>query len=210
MQNGILIGSGFYSTPETHLEKLRFLSLWIENTLPFCPVIVDNSKSRLKRWVSFESVRIQNNAGHCSLPINQTVGPMLGWSISWIIPAFIAYSEGCDFVYKEQDCLCFGDWLPHIKTHRMAFGRCQQMRIETCLFYIRHDFIIEAIHRFMGFKAHDAIESVESKFERMMANDPENIGFHDLPGGRDRPWPEQLPFCVQKITDEELKLLCPH
>lgn len=209
MQNPILIGSGFYSTPENHREKLAFFNQWLENTIPHNPVVVDNSKSKLGRTITFESVRIQRNAGYVGLPINQSVGPMLGWSISWIVPALIAYSEGCDFVYKEQDCLCFGDWLPRIKTHRLAFGRCNQMKVETCLFYLRHDFILEAIHRFMGYKEHDATFPVESKFLAMMVADSENIGFYDLPGGRDRPMPTTEPFFVQKVTPEELKTLCP-
>jgi hypothetical protein len=212
--NPILIGTGFYANESTFDEKADFLFQWINNTenADFNIFIVDNCECSFRYSqdvVRTRYCRIKRNLGHASTPFHQVAKtPLLGWSISWIIPALIAYSEGCDFVYKEQDCLAFGDWLPIVCQGRATFGQNSIMPCEQSLFYLRHDFILTFIRDFMCVPGHDAQISTEDKFRKVMMNHGGDVKFHDLPGGRNRPVPDMTkPFYLQKITPEEMQAL---
>jgi cephalosporin hydroxylase len=183
-------------------------------------VIVDNSEigdrnvSQLYNDTlnaSLRWVRCHKNLGHGGQPIHEVAStPLLGWSMSWIIPAIMAYTDGCDFVYKEQDCLAFGDWLSEIRRGKFAVGRSQTMPCEQSLFFLRHDFILEFIRLYMAISEHDCVVVTEDKFRRII-NDlqTDEVGFHDLPGGRDRPLPLKAPaWYAQRITAEDMVQIC--
>ena len=208
MQN-ILIGSGFYSNIDDRSSKLSLLFDWLKNTSKVSSriVIVDNSDFGL--WKINETIRIKRNLGHAGDALNiVSKHRLLGWSVSWMIPAVIAYSEGLDFVYKEQDCLAFGDWLPIIRRGRMTIGRNATMPCEQSLFFIRNDFILQFVTAYLNIPDSDAVMSTEHKFFEIMAAF-DDIHFHDLPGGRDRPLPKDFtaPFYLQRITTEEMEVL---
>src|SRR6185503_6613722 len=150
MPRELLIGTGFYSNSVDFHWNLDFAGVWIENTQPVSRriVCVDCSTLFLQPDFNWQPIRIAN-AGYCGWPVGKCAGPLLGWSLSWILPALVAYAEGADYVYKEQDCLCFGDWLPLVKRGRMAFGRCSVMEVEGCLMWIEHGYILKAIADFM-------------------------------------------------------------
>lgn len=216
-ENEILIGTGFFATPDNVVDAGAFLKLWMENTERVCGniVVTDNSQAFFatsQDYVSARSVRILKNLGHACWPMAQTAKtPLLGWSISWMIPALLAYSEGCDFVYKEQDCLAFGDWLPVITPNglaQMTIGRHSTMPCEQSLFYIRHGFILPFLRDYMLLGMHDAVMVTEEKFRRIKDSYGDAITFHDLPGGRNRPMPDlSKPFYLQKITSNEMNIL---
>lgn len=215
--NPILIGSGFYASFENHREASRFFHLWQENTQLELHrssaeiqsiVVVDNSALGLPDYFSNERVRIHRNLGHAGDPFPKIAGtPLLGWSISWIIPALAAYSEGCDFIYKEQDCLAFGDWLPMVRVGRFSIGRNDNMPCEQSLFFIRHDAILEVVRLYLCITDHDAVMSTEEKFVRVMQA-VSGAEFHSLTGGRNRPLPDSSkPFYLQRITNDEMQAL---
>ena len=215
MQNQILIGTGFYAGPENIIELGEFLSLWRANTARVSDniVIADNSEGFCTNAEAYlpncRHVRIWNNLGHAGDPISQTAStPLLGWSMSWMIPALIAYSEKCDFIYKEQDCLAFGDWLPIVRQGAATIGRNDVMPCEQSLFYIRHDYILTFVRNYLCLGEHDAVMSTEEKFRRVMEQSGGMVQFHDLPGGRNRPLPDLTkPFYLQRITPDEMQTL---
>lgn len=176
-------------------------------------VIVDNSQGFCTTAEVYapmvRCVRIRENLGHANDPISKTARtPLLGWSMSWLIAAQIAYSEGCDFIYKEQDCLAFGDWLPLVRRGCASIGRNDAMPCEQSLFYIRHDYLLTFITNYFKLGGHDAEISTEDKFRRLMDASGGAIEFHDLPGGRNRPLPDlSKPFYLQRITQNEMQQL---
>lgn len=209
--NSLLIGSGFYSPPDKFIERRRLFQLWMENTLPVCSnvVVVDNSPEPGAPWdSSVRVIRCRQNLGH---PGDSNAimkpGPLLGWSMSWILPALVAYCDGCDFIYKEQDCFAFGDWVPVVRRGQMTFGRNSQMGCEQSLFYINHAFILRFLFEYLGQFGHDAMISSESKFLSIMEK-LNWVEFHDLPGGRDRPLPNAAPYYAQRMTIPEIEERC--
>lgn len=212
----ILIGTGFHATLQNVNERANFLVRWLENTRDVSNniVIVNNSELgqhdiadsfRNTLCIGLRWIKCNRNLGNASTPIGQCAGtPLLGWSMSWIQSALVAYADGCDFVYKEQDCLAFGDWLPAIRKGRFATGRNDHMPCEQSLFYLRHDTILEFVRAYMELPQHDVQMSTEEKFYRVMAG-LDGCGFHDLPGGRNRPLPMNAPaWYAQRITPDEM------
>jgi hypothetical protein len=212
MPRDLLIGSGFFATRTFHDARAEFLQhTWLPNTARVSTriVIVDNSTYGLPELALYRLIRCEKNLGHACDPFPAIAKtPLLGWSLSWILPALVAYADDCDFIYKEQDCLAFGDWLPLVRRGRASIGRNDLMPCEQSLFYIEHDFILPFITDYLLLAGHDAQISTEDKFRRLLDRYGGPIEFHDLPGGRNRPMPNVTrPFYLQKITDHELSRL---
>lgn len=169
--------------------------------------VVNNSGFYL--GLRYQEITLERNLGHVDSSKLGHDHKLLGWSMSWILPALVAYSEGLDFVYKEQDCLAFGDWLQAIMRGDAAFGKNSGMPCEQSLFFIRHSFILDFVTAYMAMPKPDIIDVPESKFARLMNEFPDRITFHDLPCGRNRPMPlvKDRPWYVQRIEPNELQQL---
>jgi cephalosporin hydroxylase len=214
--NPILIGTGFYATPQTMRARYEFFQLWLENTklVSHNIVVADNAEPPEFRLeyafrdslnLSLRFIKCNRNLGHAVWPIAKCAGtPLLGWSLSWMLPALVAYADGCDYIYKEQDCLAFGDWLPRVRQDQFAAGRNSVMPCEQSLFFLRHDFILPFMADYIRLGSHDCEVSTEDKFKRAMELHG-GMKFHDLPGGRERPLPFGAPaWYAQNITQDEL------
>lgn len=201
----VLIGTGFWADPLEE-QKLEFFHVWLANTRRAADniVVVNNSKFHLPQF-RYRIIACDRNLGHAC---GKLIGPLGGWSMSWILPALVAYCDGCDFVYKEQDCLAWGDWLPHLQIGRMSFGRNSTMACEQSLFYIRHDAILAIVKTYLAMEQWDSVCLPEQKFIHLSHAESE-VYFHDLPGGRDRPLPllRDKPWYAQKLVASELELL---
>ena len=213
--NPILIGTGYYATQDNSTAMLQMWQAWLKNTLTVSDniVVIDNADAPLPlaEHGPARVIRNRRNLGHVGDSLPPGVGPLLGWSLSWMQTALVAYSEGCDLIYKEQDCFAFGDWLPVVRQSCfMTTGRHHAMQCEQSLFYLNHDFILpflrEYIHLSLGFN--DVAMVPEAKFVRIMESFRSCCGFHDLLGGRNRPLPNfKEPFYAQKLTLEEIMKL---
>lgn len=202
---GCLIGSGFYASAADYYDKaVEWRLRWHPNTAAACSniVVVDNSETGLLQYDdSYRIVRAQKNLGHMSAPARHATR-FTGWSISWLIPALIAYSEGLDFVYKEQDCYAFGDWLGAIQCGDFTVGRNSIMPCEQSLFFIRNHAILDVIARYTAIRQSDCQVSTEEKFTMCGAT------FHELPCGRERPLTVSArTWYAQKLTKEEINEL---
>ena len=207
--NDLLIGTGFYSDKSSHPANLYQLGLWLENTIPITPniVVVDNSVVGIDSDC-LRIIRNNKNLGHVGDPSapKGAHNRLQGWSMSWIQPALVAYAEGCDYIYKEQDCFAFGDWLPLMKNASITFGRNSRLDCEQSLFWIRHDRILDFVGNYILMGERDCDRLPENKFMHLRAIG--DVEFHSLPGGRDRPLPDlDKPFYLQKITSYEMLLL---
>lgn len=218
MSTPALIGSGFYTNEHDRQKKMQFQELWLKNVGMRDIVVVDNSDSPLREidWPGYvRALRVFENAGHVGSYLGQNRPHLLGWSLSWIIPAWIAYAERRDFIYQEQDCLAFGNWEQHImdeaKLHgwEACFGKADSnvAECEQSLFWIKSHFISEFIYKYLAIPEGDGLLLPESKFARMAQMDF-RIGQFTLGFGRKRPLMfNKKMWYAQKFTEEEMGML---
>lgn len=215
-----LIGSGFFADSAADFEaKADFWhKYWLPNVGDRDVVIVDNSERPTPKLESQGRIRViqaAKNLGHVGSLLGQFRPHLAGWSLSWILPALMAYSESRDFIYQEADCLAFGDWEQAIsremdERHLLAaFGSAAShvAECEQSLFFIRSEFITEFLWRYLSFPDGDGKMVPESKFAAMADNDF-RIGRFSLGVGRMRPIDfEAKAFYAQKFTPDELAQL---
>jgi hypothetical protein len=198
-----LIGTGFYADAATISEKrTEWFAHWLPNTRRQCSnvVVVDNSSAPglFQYDYSYRIVRVRGNLGHMSAPARHATR-YTGWSLSWMIPALMAYSEGLDFCYKEQDCYASGPWLEAIQCGDFTVGRNSMMPCEQSLFFIRNHAILDVLARYQAIRQSDCQVSTEEKFTMCGAT------FHEVGPGRDRPLNMSAPlWSAQKLTKEEI------
>lgn len=216
--HNVLIGSGYYDDAGTAPHCQWFHRIWMANAPTGIPLsIVDNSHSKYASSLYLGGIQVSNNLGHVGGNIGNNLPRLMGWSMSWIIPAMVAYSEGMDFIYKEQDCLAFGNWVDVLvgeandRELDVAFGVCPHefAWCEQSLFFVRRDAIPGFVGRYCCMPDGDAVKLPETKFRELMMRRDSRIGeFTRLPGGRTqpRPWGEPA-FYGQKYTPDEMDRL---
>jgi len=206
----ILIGTGFHAGLESHDEQVNFLlGYWLSNTRSPI-VIIDNSYVGLpKSDGRIQIFRIRNNLGYTGDRNVVRGNRIMGWSMSWILPAMVAYSENCDFIYKEQDCLAFGDWVPVVRGNGRGFrcGRYSRMDAEQSLFFLERDFIPDFVSAYLSLKQSDLDMLPESKGPAAAKLCGITDYFFDMPFGRERPLTiyKDRPWYAQRFTPEELQ-----
>lgn len=146
--------------------------------------------------------------------------PFTGWAGGMLMGAMAAYNECLDFIYKEQDCLAFGDWVERLYDDMgnamAALGRGllpphNQLKSSQSLFIVRHrhipTFIADYIAR--GEDMATGPNTGENKFRRMIITSPE--WYREQSGwnvDRDRPLPiYQRTWAAQQITIPEFNQL---
>jgi hypothetical protein len=140
-----------------------------------------------------------------------------GWMGAVLALALIAYNDESDFIYIEQDCLCFGPWVNKIYEelgdHGVAFGRKHQtapwMPCSQSLFIVRHSYIPEFVRLILSTDAQNKEgELGEHKFERMAQEHPNEWKMFSFGYDRERPFNmEDAVFYIQHVTPEELDKL---
>lgn len=206
-----LICSGFWCA-NGDSSKLDFRRTWLHNVGDRDVVIADCSEYEFVQWpANVEVIRV-GQLGHVGDFLTKEHPKLGGWSMSWIIPMLVAYTQGRDGIYFEQDCLAFGDWEKQIyadmdsKGLLMAFGNVEShiAESEQSLVVIKHEFIPTAVSAYMAIDSGDGVTLPEAKY-RMMEQANPKIGRFSLRGGRNRPIPyEDSAFYIQHITPEEL------
>lgn len=211
------IGTGYFSRPNHGAEE--FFKIWYANTL-------DHSQPKRITILS---------CGGCAIPgapgqwINLDgdighVGQILSGAKKFPYPsgalticalALLAYLDECDFIFKEQDLLAFGDWPGRIYSeadaggHEMMIGRQKCMPCAMSLMLIRHSFILEFVRWFLSSEAEVRGDSLsEHKLARWQASNPGKIGYFSFGYDRDRPFNmDDDVWYAQKYSIDELKAL---
>ena len=216
-----LIGSGFFAANQEEFDaKFDFhFDFWLPRILGSDIVIVDNTERPVEKLMPLHPhlrvIPVMVNLGHIGQLLGKSIPKFSGWSMSWILPALVAYCEGRDFCYIEQDCLVFGDWEAQIyadmeaKNLRMVFGdKSLEACCEQSLFLIKHDFILDAVTLYLAIAESDGVLLTEDKFTRMANEVPQHIGLHTLGVGRSRPIDfEAKAWYAQHLAAAELEQL---
>ena len=134
-----------------------------------------------------------------------------GWSMGFMHGMMQAYARGCDYIYKEEDCFAFGDWVEEMYSvnKKMLIGEYDHpLKIEQSLVLIRWDFIPDFLSAFLAIKESDKHVWPEKKFSLIMEKFPEEIGFIPFGYGRNRPIDfGKKTWYAQKFSASELKIL---
>lgn len=160
-------------------------------------------------------ITMDGNCGH----VHQLIGKQepakrhkyCGWSASMITLAMLAYTNECDFIYKEQDCLAFGPWVnqlyKEIGTSGVLFGKCRAMPAAQSLFMVKHEFIPLFVGDYLTMPP-DSVLLPEQKFAQLHRASPLIYGQFSFGVDRDRPLPaSESVWYAQKFTPAELRFL---
>lgn len=216
-----LIGSSFFDGGKNGAEFRRaFASVWSANVAKVSPsriVIIEEGRSRRPAvgWGT-DVVRLTGDCGHCEQLIRgERPNAFSGWSATMTALAMIAYADMADFIYFEEDCLAFGDWVGQLYrdmgTGDLAFGR--QMKSppwQPCaqaLFIVRHSFIPQFVSSYLGMGGERVRTNLgEHKFIRIEQKyGPQKIRRLSFGVDRERPIPwDAAVWYAQQWTAEEL------
>lgn len=195
-----------------NLAAQEFFDLWYLNTRKYAgndieirifgPDVPDISKCENTRIIAQ-----YENLGHVGDYINnKRFGRWCGWTAGVIYGMMDAYVNNVDFIYKEQDCLAFGDWINQIKIDNtfmdITYGECKIMGIAQSLFYVKRN----AIPDIIASLAQDDDSKVlpEHKFLRLPVKKNKLSFGYD----RDRPFnPDDKSFYIQQVTENDLAIL---
>lgn len=135
-----------------------------------------------------------------------------GWAPPMFITAMIAYNEGLNFVFQEQDCLAFGPYIARM-TQDMGDGQAvigqglggMGQPATQSLFMVRHEYICPFLRDYIAMGPDDNEQNQgEKKFGRMRDNNPKDIRTLSFGVDRDRPIPWDQPvFQAQQFSREE-------
>lgn len=204
----IVVGTGYFKADQKCEDF--FEHHWLPNTLRFSnpdKVFVVNSASPEIQGLPnvVEWLNLTRNPEHGSnLKENVQFG---GWSLGFIHGALYAYSCNCDYIYKEQDCLAFGNWVERMysccENKKMVTGELwnhnkRNYIMELCLVLIKYDFILPFLAELLSNKGTANKVRPEKKFLDIRDNHPEEIGTLDFGYGGNRPFKISDCFYIQK------------
>jgi hypothetical protein len=216
-----LIGSGFI----TGVGRLEFSRVWLSNlkrfTNPAPSRIIALSVSGAQLPFvdgDVDEVRLTGDlGGFMDLVEGRKPHKFNGWMGAVLALALISYNDESDFIFVEQDCLCFGDWVQKLYSELggagVLFGRKHQtapwMPCSQSLFMVRHSYIPEFVRLILSTDAQNKEgELGEHKFERMAQEHPNEWKMFSFGYDRERPFNmEDAVFYIQQVTPEELDKL---
>lgn len=210
------ITSGYYAKDGDNYRK-EFFEIWYLNTIKHSKpedIYVFNNSSNPFKGFEFKVNWIDHkyNLGHVCGPNNGF--KFGGWSMSIIQGALIAYSNNTDWIFKEQDCLAFGNWVDDIyiqvneEKARMIFGKCKIMPVEQSLIFVKHDFILDFVTAYLSHPNTDWEICPEQKFKDLEYKFPKEIKRLRFGYGRDRPYRiTDQSWYIQQPTQEEMRHL---
>jgi hypothetical protein len=236
MKNKYIITTGYWNGPNgidgtIDLQKIEFtknfFDIWWENTFRYSSpeeVLVINQNSQFLplekkgKWID-----TLFNLGHVhSLDVNDYPHKKFaGCSLTFMMAALYCYNSNCDMIYKEQDCLAFGDWANKLYSDseknnaKMLIGREEDADGQTSaqsILLIKHDFLLDFVKSYISLDYNDAGYNYirpERKFT-IIKNiiHPNSIKFMSIGYDRARPkdYNEDI-YYIQQVKQEELDLL---
>lgn len=198
---------------KAYKDRANFLDVWIRNTLQTSKpehVYIFNSNSDIpdidESFVEkVQIIDLVSNPGHSI----STELKLCGWRASILAGAIIAYASRCDLIYKEQDCLCFGDWINEIyeNSNGISCGYYKSdrgLKAEISLVFVRHDRILEFIETLLTIVNNDIVNPPYPETQMAELMDLMEGNYLSFGYGRDRPINyEDRSFYVQHIGYHE-------
>lgn len=221
-----LLGMGYH---ESSVNDYPFATTWIinvnRNATPkpklICVFSTGASPGFERGYIApcpVINIGCNHNLGHVGHIIHgEKNNQLCGWSASFLGLAMVAYNSGLDFIFQEQDCLAFGDYIGQMyrdlgERGQMVFGAKMggppYMPSAQALVLVRHGYIPTMIRNYIE-QGPDGLASLpEQKFAGIEEMDWPHV--KRLSFGRDRERPLDFSahiFYAQKLTEDELSEL---
>jgi hypothetical protein len=199
-------------TKYANKDSQEFFNLWYNNTRKFAgetdililgpdAPVLDSDKSNIKVLDTYD------NLGHVDDYVyGKRHGKWCGWTSAVVFGMMHAYMHNVDFIYKEQDCLAFGNYIERMYEESsdsdIIYGSCQVMGAAQSLFLAKRNAIPDIIGAMSVYP--DGLMLPEAKF----ANLPVKQKRFSFGYDRDRPWnPSDSVFYIQQVTVDDLEQL---
>jgi hypothetical protein len=190
-----VIGTGYFSPPEETKQRSEVFKVWYNNTLKFSnpkKIYVINSNSSCN-YLFGEWINLMDNPGHSLHFKRRSV--YCGMMFSVLVSAMLAYGSDCDLIYKEQDCLCFGNWVDKLyedgKGKQIVLGKYKtsEFKYEISLILLKKEFIPNFLSEIYGYYANIPGRGIitEKRFEILEKSFNDKIGIISFGYGRRRP-----------------------
>lgn len=214
MSNNYVIGCGYFARQNRGAEW--FFDLWLQNTLKYCQpkkIFVVAAGGQKLDGKPVDWITVDGDLGGCGDILNHAKPyPYCGNGPAVCVSALLAYLNESDYVYKEQDALCFGPWVEkmyeEIGDGGFIMGKDNPlMPCANSVFLIKHSFIPAFVSWYMSSEPEDKPDTIgEHKFARW--RDANRKQVRDFSFGYDRMRPLNISdpvFYAQKLTADELK-----
>jgi len=195
-----IIASGYYANKEDK-DKVDFFDTWWDNTMKYTKtdpnnIFIINSNGYYPNPKKGKWIDMCGNLGH--ITENYKI-PFDGYQMSVMIAALIAHASNKDLIFKDQDCLVYGDWVSQLyadakSQNKLALlGQLKSdpvMGIENCLMFIKKEFLLEFVFALQYVTKQQLVRpllpELKMRFmkEKMLSK---HIGFMSFGYGRDRP-----------------------
>lgn len=203
-----IIGTGYHYKSEWDAE---FFEIWKDNTEKYTKNYY--CLSTVTPAPCENNIFVQHNLGHVGDLITNNKSNLCGWSASVLTLSMIAYNCNADFIYKESDCLWFGDVIykmyEDLGQNKMVIGRPMAsppfMPCSQSTFLVKHSFILDFVQAYLGLPRDDKDFLPEHKFMELTSIFPNSISVLSFGIDRERPidWEAPVWFC-QQWTEGEL------
>lgn len=203
-------------------QREDFFKVWLSNlerNPDFNPrhafVVCARGESPADERPWLTKIELAGDLGHINAPSHKH--QVEGWPTTLMTLCLLAYSDERDLVFVEQDCLPFGNFITTLFTEIRDGVGCVMGNLSTqpcaqSLMLIRHWFIPELVHGYLGKKLKEKNQQGEQAFEQM---EREMVGkFQRFSFGFDRDRPPDgfasmkgKPWYLQQISLDELTKL---
>lgn len=193
----------------------EFFNIWYSNTRKYINenidiIILGPEKPNLENTINVRVLEEYENLGHIGDYIdNKKTGKWCGWTAAIVFGMIHAYVKNVDFIYKEQDCLAFGNYIEQMYNDcegcDIVYGSCRIMNAAQSLFLVKRN----AIPDIIASLANDDDKNVlpEYKFLRLPVKQKRLSFGYD----RDRPWnPHDKVFYIQQLSKLDFEQLIQH
>lgn len=203
--------SSIDSTKYADKGAQEFFDLWYANTRKYYSdaeiVLLGPDVPDITNKCNIKVLESYDNLGHVGDYIhNRKHGRWCGWTAAVVFGMMHAYVKNVDFIYKEQDCLAFGNYVQRMyndcEGFDIVYGSCRIMGAAQSLFLVKRNAIPDVISSL----AHDEDKIVlpEIKFARLPVKQTRLSFGYD----RDRPWnPNDSEFYIQQISGQDFTQL---
>jgi hypothetical protein len=194
MSQRYIVGSGYIGGDA---GRGLFSLIWASNLernpdCNACQVIIICSRNEFpplhQEWIKL--IRLEGDLGHICRD-NSHKHQIEGWPMAVMTGAMLAYNDESDFIFIEQDCLPFGNFVSRmyeeIGEAGLIMGSLSHQPCAQSLFLVRHWFIPQFVHSYLGKKINERKLQGEQVFTQMEQEMPGKIKRFSFGFDRDRP-----------------------
>lgn len=213
MNHRYIIGTGFVNNGGPNSPfKNEVMRHWVVNNRRYAnprAVFVLSMHGSSFSHPDVKEINVVGNLGHHDdLIYGRKPHSFSGAAGAILTLAMVAYCDESDFIYKEQDSLCFGPWVERLYSEigdgDLIIGPNDPCPSGTALMLMRHNAIPKIVSHYLSSRPeHDANSLVEHHFQEMEFSKRYSFGYD-----KKRPYnPDDEVFWIQQPNQNDIELL---